>query len=177
MNNKTITGIMIALVLLSSSSCYLVNFEQEIDVEIIFDTRSARGEISVSNLFDINEYSSDFKEYKDHIEEIEIRSITGKLNEFYGPSDQVLSNGVLVISDQDGNGPETLALLPEVDLEELFISEQSFTMEEAGRQRLEELLLDHPNTCLGTFTGEVDQPPSDFVITFHIKAVIRGSLL
>ena len=171
------TGSILFLLVMAYSSCHLGRFEQEIEVEIVFDSRSARGPITASQLFNINEYSSDFKDFQKYIEDLEVRSVTGRLNEFFGPSGQVLTDGLLTISDQDGHGPEVLAILPSVNLEELYISEQALAMEEPGRQRLEELLLQSPNTCLGVFTGEVDQPPSDFVITFHIKLVIRGSFL
>ena len=175
MNLNKLSILLLGMVFLVTPSCYLMNFEEEIEVEIVFDGSSSRSEINVSHLLDVNEYSSDFREYRDHIEEIEIREMTCWLNEFSGASGQSLTKGVLTISDAEGKGAEVLALLPETDLEQLYLHEQQLVMQEAGRQRTEELILTPPNTCLGIFTGEVDELPSSFIITFRIRAVIRGS--
>jgi hypothetical protein len=176
---KTILLAVVSLLILvfTLPSCYLIHFEKEIEMEFVFDTRGDRSQIYASHLVDLNEYSSDFSDYCEYIEDIDILSINCRLNEFNGSSGQMLTEGTLTISDESGDFPQVVAIIPEVCLEELYINEQELTLQPGGKSRVEELILTSPHTCLGYFTGEVDELPSDFIITFYIKVMISGSLL
>jgi hypothetical protein len=165
------------ILLLAFPSCYVVNFEKEIDFDLTFDINGNRSGISVSHLVDINEYSSDFEDYREYIEDIEIKVVTCCLSKFNGTSEQVITGGILTVSDQYGDGSTVLAILPDINLEQLYLHETELILEEPGVRRVEELIMTDPNICLGLFTAEVNELPSDFIITFHITAVIRGSLL
>jgi hypothetical protein len=158
-------------------ACKLLDVTKDVELELVFDIDGANTTVLETYLLDATDYSSDIDEYKDNIKSIEIIEVKYYLTAFTGPSEQTLSNGVLTVADENGGGPQVLATLPVEVLEPLLITEKTLTLDQAGIDRLEKLIIDSPHTCLSTLTGEINSAPVDFTVVFHIKATMTANPL
>lgn len=159
------------------SSCYIINYEEEVDFDLSYEVNSTDTLVRDSILFDLAVYGAEYKQYIDYLEKIEILSVTYSVSEFEGAVDQVIRVGKVTVSDENGAGCVDFAIIPEIALAELLISEQELELVPEGLDRAEELVINSPNRCLAILTAVVAPAPARFTIKFRINARINGSLL
>jgi len=159
------------------NSCYVVNYEEDIEFELSYTISGNDTAVEESLLIDLIEYSAEYEQYIDHLEGIDILSVTYMVTKYSGTGGQFLRGGVLTVSDENGSGPVVFAVIPDSELLLLFTSEQVLELEPEGIDRAEELVLNAPNRCRSILSATISPPPVDFTITFHIKATVSGSLL
>lgn len=165
------------LLLVGAYSCSVLEIRKEVEFDIVFPVSGDEPMVQDSYLFDLMQYSAEYEEYMDQVQNIDISSITVTVTDFIGPEDQYIHAGELLISDENGSGTQLLAVIPELALAEVADTEKELDLQPAGLDRAEELILNSPNTCLSTVTVQVSPTPADFKLIFHVKAVVTGTLL
>jgi hypothetical protein len=165
------------LLLLMVSSCSVLDYQKEIEFNVSFVISDSDSSIEGSYLLDLMEYSSEYEQYMDKVETIDIQMVTCLLTQFSGNEDQAITGGLLTISDESGLDQARLAVIPDKLLTEMLNSEQELDLEQEGKDRVEELILNAPNKCLSTLSATVSSAPVEFTITFHITAIISGRIL
>lgn len=177
MGKKTLFLIILAILVLGGlPSCYIINFSKEIDFTISYTVLSDTSNLHEEFLVDLSD-NLQFKAYDQYIESMEIQAITCYLSDFTGSPEQKMSNGILQIADENGEGIIILSRLPDEALEALYLHEMEIESEPDGINRVEDLLLNSPNKCLSIFSADIKDAPANFTIKFQIKAIIHGSLI
>jgi hypothetical protein len=169
--------IIAILVVIAYPACKLLDVTKDVELELTFAISGNDAAVVETYLLDATDYSSDIEEYQDNIKSIEIKEVKYYLTYFNGPSDQTITNGLLTVADENGGGSQVLASLPVEVLEPLLTTEKSLTLDQAGIDRLEELVKNAPHTCLSTLTGDISSVPVDFIVVFHITATMTANPL
>jgi len=177
MKTKLGIAVIALVVVLVYPACKLLDVKKDIALDLTFVVDGTNTTVLETYLLDATDYSSDIDEYQDNIKSIEINQVTYYLTAFTGPSDQTITNGQITVADADGNGAQVLASLPVEVLEPLLTTEKVLTLDQAGVNRLEELIVNAPHTCLSTLTGNVSSAPVSFTVVFHIEATMTANPL
>jgi hypothetical protein len=173
-----ISLVLIATILvLAYPACKLLDVTKDVEVELTFTVSGNDASVTETYLLDATAYSSDIEDYQDNIKSIEIKEVTYYLTSFNGPSDQTITNGLVTVADENGAGSQVLASLPVEVLQPLLSVEKPLVLEQAGIDRLEDLLKNAPHTCLSTLTGDISSVPVDFTVVFHITATMTANPL
>jgi hypothetical protein len=99
------------------------------------------------------------------------------VSSFGGTDDQILTNGLLTISNEEGTISQTLTNIPADLLQNFVITEKSLVLDEAGIIFSQDLIKNVPHKCLGVLTGDVSSSPAIFTMTFHVEITVKGNIL
>jgi len=177
MSTRLFYPIFYTTLLIAFSSCNDVNFSKDFEFDLTIDVNSDSTALEERYLLDATEYVSSFEEKFENIETVEVQSATCFLVSLSGIGDQILTNGLLTASNENGSETQTMIVIPTVALENLLIVEQPVNVEEAGITFLEDLIMNDPHTCLGKFTGNINSSPAKFTINFHFVTTVTGNML
>jgi hypothetical protein len=167
-----------AVILLAACpSCDVLTFSKDFEFDMIFEVNSDSTSVKASNLLDAMAYVTSIEEYADQIETIEINSVTCFLSSFIGTDNQILLNGLLTVSDENGTESQVLTTIPTGLLQNLLTTEKTLILDEAGIILTEDLIKNVPHKCQGILTGDISSSPVSFTMIFHVELTITGTML
>lgn len=166
-----------AILLIALSSCETLTFTKDYEFDLSFKVRSDSNSFISSDVIDALEYVTSVEEYSDKIESVEINSMTCYLSSFSGTDDQLLTDGVLTVSDEDETTTIVLALIPDDLLQNMIINEKTLELDDAGIKLAEDLIKNAPHRCKGILTGIDSSSPVSFTMTFHVSLTVTGKML
>jgi hypothetical protein len=166
-----------AILVIALPSCEVMTFSKDFEFNMVFEVNSDSTSVYESNLIDAMAYVTSIEEYTDKIETIEINSVTCSVSSFTGADDQVLTNGLLTVSDEDGKESQVLTSIPADLLQNFLISEKTLVLDNAGIILTEDLIKNVPHKCQGILTGDISSSPVSFIMTFHVELTITGTML
>jgi hypothetical protein len=166
-----------AILLAACPSCEVLTFSKDFEFNMIFEVNSDSTSLYESNMLDAMAYVTSIEEYTDQIETIEINSVTCSISSLSGTDDQILTNGLLTVSDETGSVSQTLTSIPTDLLQNLQRTEKTLILDEAGIIMAEDLIKNVPHKCQGILTGDISSSPVSFIMTFHVELTITGTML
>lgn len=166
-----LTFILSVFVFQSCEDALDVNQEFELTQEIPVVSETAA--IDGNSILDASAGSSYIADYGDKIKTIEILEAKYSLTSFTGPDDQKINNALFKVSDEAGAGEATISTITDQNLKELTTTEKSLTINQAGVDRLAELIKSAPHKAKLWFVGDASSAPLVFTlkVKFKVKMV------
>jgi hypothetical protein len=160
-----------------NTGCDKLDITEDIEFDITFSGNSTTADYAGEELFDAAANSDDIDKYADKIETIEVLEITAELTSFNGPAGQKIVTGTLDVSDENGGGREVIAIITDQALEPMLNNPIPLTFNQAGIDRLAELIKNDPHKALVRNFGTTDSSPIDFVCKIKIKVRMTANPL
>ncbi len=174
-------GIFLSLLLILAMSinigCSKLDVTEDIEFEIEFVANSSTAAYEDSEILDASESSDVIADYADKIKKIEVQEVTVWLTSFNGAPGQKIVINTLSVADENGAGEEIIGTVADQDLESLMNNPIPLTLDQAGLDRLAELIKNSPHKALVKNVGSADSAPIDFVCVFKIKAKMTANPL
>ena len=178
MKNKIFFLIPIALFLFLRFSCEdVVDVTEDFWLEQDFTVKSPLTSFDEDYVIDALAASSLIETYKDNIKSIKVSEVTYELTYFSGSATQQINSGVLKVADPDWVSEETIADITNQNLQDLVGNEQSLTIQQAGVDKLAELIKNSPHKAVLILAGDANEAPLDFVVKFRFKVTMVASPL
>jgi hypothetical protein len=167
---KQIVLLLLAFIGLTTFfSCNKLDVTENLDLKVSFVVNSSTTAFNTVEIFDAAAYSSIISQYDTKIKSIEVTDVTYTLTAFNGTPTQQINNATLVVSDENGNGPETVGTVANVNLQNATIGDHPLTLDQSGVDRIAALIKDSPHKCQVTLSGTANEAPLDFTVEFTIK--------
>jgi len=160
-----------------NTGCDKLDITEDIEFEITFSANSTTADYDDEELFDAAASSDDIDKYANKIEKIEVLEITAELTSFNGPSGQKIVTNTLEVSDENGGGQEVIATITDQALEPMLNNPIPLTLNQAGVDRLAELIKNDPHKALVRNFGTADSSPIDFVCKIKVKVKMTANPL
>ena len=178
MKNRILFLIPIALFLFLRFSCEdIVDVTEDFWLEQDFTVKSPLTSFDEDYVIDALAASSLIETYKDNIKSIKVTEVTYELTYFSGSATQQINSGALKVADPNWVSEETIADITNQNLQDLVGNEQSLTIQQAGVDKLAELIKNSPHKAVLILTGEANEAPLDFVVKFRFKVTMVASPL
>jgi hypothetical protein len=175
---KVIFLSLLVLVSLSiHTGCSKLDVTKDIDLEIDFTANSETADFSDAVLFDVDSASSTINDYADKITKIEIISATVELTYFGGTQGQKIVTETLTVADENGNGEEVITVITDQDLASLVDNPMPLTLNQAGIDRLANLIKNSPHKALVKNYGSADSAPINFSSKVRLKVKMTANPL
>ncbi len=159
------------LFLLQSCDEDLLDVEKTFEFEGRFVIDSSEPHFSGTQAFNLAEDENLIDEYGDKIKEVTIEEISLWLEDFTGSDEQMLTEGSLSVSDQSGTGGYTeIIILSNYLLHELVGEPASINLQQAGVNKLGDLIAKKPHAFMLDFTAAFNESPLDFTLKLKFKA-------
>lgn len=158
------------IVLFAFQSCEeALDITQEFELTQEIPVVSETATIDTNALFDASAGSTYIQDYGDKIKTIEIIEAYYSLTSFTGPDDQKINNAVLKVSDESGAGEVNLATITDQNLKELTTTEKTLPINQAGVDKLAELIKTPPHKAKLWLVGEASSAPVIFTVKLKFK--------
>ncbi len=148
----------------------LLDIQETFEFEASFPVIADVVEFDASQLFDLAGDVNLINQYGDKIKDVSIEEVSFWLEDFSGSEEQMLTEGVLSVSDEDGENQTVIINFSEYVLYELVDVPTELELQQAGVDKLGELAADPPHKFLLDFSATFNEAPLDFTITFKFKA-------
>lgn len=116
-------------------------------------------------------------QYGDKIKDIEIEELKYWLTVFNGTAEQKIVNATLVIADENGNDPKTIATVTDQLLQPLLNNQTDLTLNQEGVDRLADLIQNAPHKFKLTFATTSNEVPLDFTVKFKFTIKMTANPL
>ena len=172
-----LTSVASLLMLVFISSCKLLDVNKEFELEIEFSPYDADPVLYAEEDFDAAEASSVISDYGDLIKSIEVTEASYLVTSFTATSGMTLTNSLLQVANPDGSDVQTLASEWIAKPEDHMVTPQVFTVEQAGLDKLENLLMNPPHQVRFIVSGTSDAAPVDFDFKIILKVKLVANPL
>jgi len=177
MKKSLFLSVILLLFISLNTGCDKLDITEDIEFEITFSAQSSTADYTYEELFDAAENSDDIDKYANKIEKIEVLEITAELTSFNGPAGQKIVTHTLEVSDENGAGQEVIATIADQALEPMLNNPIPLTLNQAGVDRLAELIKNDPHKALVRNFGTTDSSPIDFVCKIKVKVKMTANPL
>ena len=177
MKIKAIVFGIVLLAFVIFPACEELDVSYEFYIEQEIEVVSSSKEFDVEEILNASDASSYIKEYGGNIKTIDILDVTYQLTHFNGPDDQQINTATLKVSDENGGGPVEISTATNINLLDALNNVQALQVNQAGVDRLAELIKAPPHTAMLTFVGNANEEPLDFKVLFRFKVVMVASPL
>jgi hypothetical protein len=167
--------LIIAVSLLVFITCTFFTCNEALDVseefylEHTFDIDGDNATFNENYLLDAAALSSVIAEYGDNIKDIEILETKYVVTYQNGPSDQLINTATLAVSADGGAGFQEIGEVTNQNIASLVNNEQTLTIQQAGIDRLAELIKTPPHKAQLILTGNASSAPLDFGMKIRFK--------
>ncbi len=120
-----------------------------------------------------NDFSDDFKKYRDDLKSLEIVKLTYIISNFTGSATQKINSATLEVGDPAGSALTNLASLSNVLLAAVAGKEEEIVVDAKGENKLEDLLLGDESKARLVFSGTANEAPVKFTIKFKIQCKVK----
>ncbi len=166
------------LFLFQSCDDDLLDIKQSFEFEISFPVMAEESEFGASELFDLADDVSIINQYGDKIKEVTIEKVLFWLEEDSNIIEgQMLTGGVLRVSDQSGENWTEIISFGEYLLQDLVGEPTNLDYNQAGVDKLGELAAEPPHSFMLDFSASFNEAPLDLKITFKFEAKMVASPL
>jgi hypothetical protein len=165
----TILLLMVAMSMLWLQSCEsdVLDISETFTYENEFTIYSTDTVSTIVQTVDMAAQSSIIKDYGNKIKSIEITDVTYWLVMHQGSDDQKIVEGSLQISDLSDQGMATIATIANVNLSQMVDNPQNLPVQQAGIDRMEELIKNSPHSFKLTYTNACNEAPLNFTVKFR----------
>jgi hypothetical protein len=177
MKKGIILSLFVLLSLSINTGCSKLDVTKDIDLEVEFTANSETADYTDMTLFDVDSASSTINDYADKITKIEIISATIELTYFGGTQGQKIVTETLSVADENGNGEEVITVITDQDLQSLVGNPMPLTLNQAGIDRLANLIKNSPHKALIKNYGTADSAPINFSSKVKIKVKMTANPL
>lgn len=120
-------------------------------------------------ILDASSQSSIIKDYGNKIKTIEILETTYEVTFHDGPPTQQINTATLTASDNTGDGVVEIGSIENKILSALVGNVQTLDVNQAGVDRMAELIKNPPHICRLDLYGSANEGPMNFVVKFRFK--------
>jgi hypothetical protein len=167
----------IALLWLQSCESDVLDISETFTYENEFTIYTTDTVSTIVQTVDMAEKSSIISEYGNKIKSIEITDVTYWLTMHQGADDQKIVEAHLQVSDLSDEGMTTIAALSNVNLSQLVDNPENLSVDQAGLDRMEELIKNSPHSFKLTYTNACNEAPLDFTVKFIFKIKMTANPL
>ncbi|MBE0639669.1 MAG: hypothetical protein IH598_14215 [Bacteroidales bacterium] len=132
---------------------------------------------TASELIDLSADVDLINQYGDKIKDIEIEELKYWLTAFVGSAEQKIVNATVVIADENGNDPKTIASVTDQLLQPLLNNQTDLTLNQEGVDKLADLIQNPPHKFNLTFTTTSNEVPLDFTVKFKFTIKMTANPL
>ena len=139
--------------------------------EAEFVVSSENATFSTTQVIDMASEEDLIAQYGDKIKDIEIEEVKYWLTAFTGTETQKMNVATLVVADENGADPATIATVQDQLLQPLLNTPTPLTVNQAGVDKLANLIQNSPYKFQLTFNSEANEAPLNFTmkVSFTIK--------
>jgi hypothetical protein len=167
----------LAMIWLQSCESDVLDITESFTYENEFTVYSTDTVSTIVQTVDMAAQSSIIKDYGDKIKSIEITEVTYWLTMHQGADDQKIIESRLQVSDLSDQGMATIATLSDMNLSQLVNNPQNLPVDQAGLDRMEELIKNSPHSFKLTFNNACNKAPLDFTVKFSYKIKMTANPL
>jgi len=160
----------LSLVLFTFQSCEdVLDVNQEFELTREIPVASETADFDANSILDASAGSTYIADYGDKIKTIEILEAYYSLTAHTGPDDQKINSAVLKVSDEAGEGVTDVATITDQNLKELLTTEKPLAVNQAGLDRLAELIKANPHKAKLWLSGDASSAPLLFTVKLKLK--------
>jgi len=142
-----------------------------------FHVTSSQQVINEFAVVDMSEKEDLIADYGSKIKKIEIQSVWYWLSEHTGSVDQKFNYLSLNVAKADGSESANIVNLQNVTLSELLSNPTGLSLNEAGIQKLNELIKNGPHRFSLSLNGETNEAPLNFKVVFEFQVKMTANPL
>lgn len=169
--------IAFAMIMLVISSCALFDVKKEFEIEVPFSPYDGDPNLYTTYLLDAQDASSVIADYNDVIKSIEIIEASFLVTSFTATDGLIITQANLYVADENGANQQLLAQEFMQKPQDNMTTPTVINLEQAGLDRLEDLLMNPPNRVLFTITGTGSTSPIDFDLKIILKVKLTANPL
>jgi hypothetical protein len=167
--------IAFAMVMFITSSCSLLDIEKEFEIEIPWSPYDADPNLYTTYLLDAQESSSVIADYSDKIKSLEVTEASFLVTSFVATDGLTISNANLYVADANGSNQTLLAQEFMQKPQDNMVTPKVFSLEQAGLDKLENLLKNSPNQVFFVVSGTGSTAPIDFDFKVILKIKLTAN--
>lgn len=177
MKRSIFLSFVLLFALVFNFACDELDVTKDITFDIELTALTNTPDFFAQELMDADSMSSAIEEYGDLIKEIDVKEVTFQITAVGDSCEATkIVTATLVVADEAGAGQETIGTIENQDIA-VWPIPLPLPLNQAGVDRLAQLIKNSPHRALLTFAGSADAAPVDFTVKFVITVKMTANPL